>query len=159
MNELKNSERLREIGVCNFYPEALDRLRDDLGLTPAVNQIEIHPGFSQVSQRADDAGRGIVTESWSPLGQGASINDPVVKRIAGNHNVTAGQVILRWHLQLGLVVIPRSSNPERIAQNFDIAGFTLSDEEMTAINDLDNDEGRIGPDPREMNSGTPVDGK
>lgn len=153
MVKIRESGRAKSIGVCNFYPEALDDLKK-AGHTPAVNQIEIHPGFSQVEQRADNKARGIVTESWSPLGQGQNLLDPTIAKIAANHGATVAQAIIRWHIQRGDVVIPRSSKEERVRENFDVFGFELTDDEVKAINDLDREDGRVGPDPRDFNTGT-----
>ena len=156
LTTLQGLGRVQSIGVCNFYPEVLDDLEQTLGQVPAVNQIELHPGFSQAEQRADNARRGIATEAWSPLGKGAVLDDPVIGEIAREHGVTPAQAVIRWHLQLGNIVIPRSSRPERVRENADVFGFTLPDDEMARITALDREDGRVGPDPREMNAGTPV---
>lgn len=153
MAAINESGAAKSIGVCNFYPEALDEL-DKAGFTPAVNQIEIHPGFSQRDQREDNARRGIVTESWSPLGQGKNLTDPTIGAIASNHGVSVAQAIIRWHIQRGEVVIPRSSKVERVRENFDVFGFELSEDEVKEIEQLDRTDGRVGPDPREFNTGT-----
>ena len=136
----------RSIGVSNFQAPHLERVIEATGVTPAVNQIELHPWLAQEPLRAEHARRGIVTEAWSPLAQGAILDDPVIGRIAGEHDRTPGQVVLRWHVQLGNVVFPKSATPERIAENFDVFGFELSDDEMSAIAGLDRGK-RIGPDP------------
>jgi 2,5-diketo-D-gluconate reductase A len=149
------------IGVSNFYPEVLDEIIDATGVVPAVNQIELHPGLSQPAQRADDARRGIVTEAWSPLGRGL-LEHPVITAIAEAHGVHPAQVIVRWHLQQGIVVFPRSRKPERVRQNLDVDGFELTDEEIARITALDDDPqaaGRIGADPREAAFGVPDDGQ
>jgi len=132
--------------VSNFQPDHLARIIDATGVVPAVNQIELHPYLQQAELRRVHAERGIVTESWSPLAQGEVLDDPVVTRIAEAHGVSAGQVVIRWHLQLGLVVFPKSVTPERVEQNFDVFGFELDDDEMRAIEGLERGE-RIGPDP------------
>lgn len=119
----------------------------ETGETPAINQVELHPYFQQRELRDEHERLGIVTESWSPLAQGQALKDPTIARIAEAHSRSAGQVVIRWHLQLGLVVIPKSVTLERIAQNFDVLDFRLSDEEMDAIGALDEGR-RIGPDPR-----------
>jgi 2,5-diketo-D-gluconate reductase A len=111
-----------------------------------VNQVELHPRLQQLGLRHEHAELGIVTEAWSPLAQGAVLDDPTITEIAEAHGKTPGQVVLRWHLQLGNVVIPKSVTPERIVENFDVFGFTLSVAEMAAIEALDAGE-RIGPDP------------
>ena len=136
----------RSIGVSNFQPAHLERIIDETGVTPAVNQVELHPRLQQPELRRVHAERGIVTESWSPLAQGEVLDDPTITSIAEAHNRTPGQVVLRWHLQLGNVVFPKSVTPERIRENFDIFGFELSCDEMERIESLDAGE-RIGPDP------------
>ena len=134
------------IGVSNFQPAHLERIIDETGVTPAVNQVELHPRLQQAGLRREHADRGIVTEAWSPLAQGAVLDDPAIVEIAEAHDKTPAQVVLRWHLQLGNVVIPKSVTPERIEENFDVFDFHLSDDEMAAIEALDAGE-RIGPDP------------
>jgi 2,5-diketo-D-gluconate reductase A len=136
----------RTIGVSNFRVEDLERLEGETGTRPTVNQIELHPRFQQAKLRAWHAERGIATEAWSPLAQGALLSHPTFAEIAERHGKTAAQAILRWHVQLGNVVIPKSATPERIGQNIDIFDFELSEEEMAAIERLDSGE-RIGPDP------------
>ena len=113
---------------------------------PAVNQVELHPRFQQAGLRREHADRGIVTEAWSPLAQGAVLDDPVITRLAEHHDKTPGQVVIRWHLQLGNVVFPKSVTQERIEQNFDVFGFHLTEDEMTEIEALDAGD-RTGPDP------------
>jgi 2,5-diketo-D-gluconate reductase A len=142
----------RSIGVSNFQPDHLRRIVDETGVTPSVNQIELHPRLQQSELRRLHAERGIVTEAWSPLAQGAVLDDPAVTAIADAHDVTPGQVVIRWHIQLGNVVIPKSVTPERIEQNFDVFGFELSDDEMGAIEKLDAGE-RTGPDPDTFTGG------
>jgi diketogulonate reductase-like aldo/keto reductase len=144
--ELRAEGLVRSIGVSNFQPAHLERVIDETGVTPAVNQIELHPRFQQVGLRRVHADLGIVTEAWSPLAQGAVLDDPVITEIAEAHEKTPGQVVIRWHLQLGNVVIPKSVTPERIVENIDVFDFSLSDEEMAAIDALDAGE-RTGPDP------------
>jgi 2,5-diketo-D-gluconate reductase A len=144
--ELRESDRLRSIGVSNFQVTHLDRIIDATGVTPVINQIELHPYLQQPELRAAHAERGIVTEAWSPLAQGKVLSDPVLQEIAQRHGRTTGQVVLRWHLQLGNVVFPKSATPARIEENFDVFGFELSDDDMRAIAELDRGE-RIGPDP------------
>ncbi len=136
----------REIGVSNFQPAHLRRIIDETGVTPAVNQIELHPYLAQAGLRREHADRGIVTEAWSPLAQGAALTDPVVEEIAADHGRTPGQVVLRWHVQLGNVVFPKSMKPERLRENIDIFDFELTSEEMDRIEALDRGE-RTGPDP------------
>ena len=138
--------RVRTIGVSNFQPAQLALLRDRGTVVPAVNQVELHPAFAnRAVVEANDAA-GIVTEAWSPLAQGAVLRDPAITAIAARHERTPAQVVLRWHLQQGRVVIPKSVTPARIAENFDVFGFELSPEELTAIDALDRD-GRTGPHP------------
>lgn len=147
----REAEKTRSIGVCNFYEETLDRIIEATGVTPAVNQVEIHPGWSQNDLRAVNEKRGIVTEAWSPLGQGQNLSDETITVIAEAHGVTPAQAIIRWHIQRGDVVIPRSSKPERVRENADVFGFELSAADMDAITALDVAEGNVGPDPREFN--------
>lgn len=146
--EIQGLGTIQSIGVSNYYPEALDKLIQATGITPSVNQIELHPGFSQAEQRADNARRGIATESWSPLGQGEVLSHPVLQEIAQECGRSVAQVALRWNVQLGNIVIPKSSNPERIAHNAEIFEFELSAAQMERITALDTPDGRVGPDPR-----------
>jgi 2,5-diketo-D-gluconate reductase A len=136
----------RSIGVSNFQPAHLRRIVAETGVTPALNQVELHPRLQQAELRALHAELGIVTEAWSPLAKGEVLDDPAIVRIAEAHDRTPGQIVIRWHLQLGNVVIPKSVTPERIEQNFDVFGFELGDDEMEAIAALDSGE-RTGPDP------------
>ncbi len=140
---------VRSIGVSNFLPEHLDRLIDETGVTPAVNQIELHPFFPQTEQRAVNADRGIVTEAWCPIGRAGELLDHLLLRSIGErHGVSAAQVVLRWHLQLGVVPIPKSASPERQYENLDVFGFALSGEEMAEISALGRADGRLnGLDP------------
>ncbi|OSP54037.1 aldo/keto reductase [Pseudoruegeria sp. SK021] len=144
---LKSEGRVRQIGVSNFRAPDLDRIIDDSGVTPAVNQIELHPRFQQRSLRALHERLGIRTESWSPLGQGNLDDDPVLAGIAARLGKSVPQVVLRWHLEQGLIAIPRSGTPAHIAANRAILDFTLSEEDHMAIARLDTGAGRIGPDP------------
>lgn len=144
---LHDQGRVRSIGVSNFEPEHLHVLIDATGIVPVVNQVELHPRFSQAELRAVHAQLGIATEAWAPLGQGALLTDPKIAAIARARGRTAAQVLIRWHLQLGNIVIPKSVNPERIASNFDVFDFELDADEMNAISSLD-DGTRFGPDPR-----------
>jgi len=145
--------RAKAIGVSNFRVGDLDRVLAGADVAPAVNQIELHPRFSQPELRAYHARHGIHTEAWSPLGQGKGLlDDPVLAKIAAVHDRTPAQVVLRWHLQLGNVVIPKSVTPARIAENFDVFDFTLSDDEVAEITGMDQGTGgRIGNDPATMN--------
>lgn len=144
---LRQEGRARSIGVSNFAAEHLDRLIAETGVVPALNQVELHPRFQQQSLRAANAGHGIVTQSWSPLGRGTLLTDPVIAAIAARHCRTPAQVIIRWHLDSGLAVIPKSVTPSRIRENFDVFGFALDGDDMAAIAGLDSSDGRIGPDP------------
>jgi len=148
--KLRDDGRVRAIGVCNFQVNHLDRLREETGELPAINQIELHPYLVQDELRAFDAQNGILTEAWSPLASGGDVlSDRVVTAIAEQHGVTPAQAILRWHLQLGNVVIPKSVTPSRIRENLDVFGFELTDDEMTSITGLDRSH-RTGPDPDEF---------
>jgi 2,5-diketo-D-gluconate reductase A len=144
--DLQKAGLARAIGVSNFNQPHLERIVRETGVTPAVNQIELHPRFQQDGLRREHADLGIVTEAWSPLAQGDVLDDETIVSIAEAHDRTAGQVVLRWHLQLGNVVFPKSVTPERIEENFDIFGFELSPDELERIAALDAGE-RRGPDP------------
>jgi 2,5-diketo-D-gluconate reductase A len=144
---LREEGKARSIGVSNFEGTYVDELIAETGVTPAINQIQLHPRFQQQQMRAHMARLGVVTESWSPLGQGQVLADPVIADIAARHGKSPAQVIIRWHLDLGLVVIPKSVTPSRIAENFNVFDFTLSAADMAAIAGLDAADGRIGSDP------------
>lgn len=149
--QLREDGRVRAVGVCNFEVEHLQRLHDETGEFPAINQVELHPYLQQAELRSFHADHGILTEAWSPLASGGSVlEDAVVRRIADKHGVTPAQAILRWHIQIGNVVIPKSVTPGRIAENFDIFGFELDDEDVAAFTPLDRSE-RTGPDPVAFN--------
>ncbi|SFR83977.1 2,5-diketo-D-gluconate reductase A [Agromyces sp. CF514] len=143
--------RTRAIGVSNFEPEHLERLIDSGSVVPAVNQVELHPAMSNRAVIAADERHGLATEAWSPLAQGAVLGQASVVEIAGRHDRTPAQVVLRWHLQQGRIVIPKSVTPARIAENFDVFGFELSADELLAIDALDSG-GRIGPHPAEFHA-------
>jgi 2,5-diketo-D-gluconate reductase A len=147
--ELRQEGLVRSIGVSNFEPEHLERVIAETGVTPAINQVELHPHFQQVGLRREHERLGVVTEAWSPLGQGLELDDATIVEIARAHGKTPAQTIIRWHLQLGNVVIPKSVTPERIVENFDVFDFELSDEQLTAIDAIDAGT-RIGPDPTEF---------
>ena len=147
MIRLRDEGKAKSIGVSNFEGTYIDDLIRDTGVTPAINQIQLHPRFQQKAMRDKHAGLGVVTESWSPLGQGQALADPVIGEIAKRHGKSPAQVIIRWHLDLGLVVIPKSVTPSRIVENFDVFDFALSDEDKAAIAGLDAADGRIGSDP------------
>jgi 2,5-diketo-D-gluconate reductase A len=144
--ELQAEGLIRSIGVSNFEPAHLERVVAETGVTPAINQVELQPYFQQAPLRGLHAEMGIVTEAWSPLAQGRALGDPVITGIAEAHSRTAAQVVIRWHLQLGNVVIPKSVTPARIAENLDVFGFVLSDGDMDAIEALEAGR-REGPDP------------
>ncbi|MGE2690665.1 aldo/keto reductase [Mycolicibacterium pulveris] len=148
--ELRDQGRIRSIGVSNFEPEHLRTLIDATGIVPAVNQIELHPRFPQHELRELHAQLGVATEAWSPLGQGALLSDPTVRAVAEAHAKTPAQVLIRWHMQLGNIVIPKSVTPERIVSNFDVFDFELSEQDMASVSSLD-DGTRLGPDPRTFN--------
>jgi 2,5-diketo-D-gluconate reductase A len=149
--ELRSQGLIRSIGVSNFFEEHLSKVIDATGVVPAVNQIELHPRFEQHELRAYHEQHGILTEAWSPLGRGAILDDPAVTGIASEIGRTPAQVVLRWHIQLGNVVIPKSVTPARIEQNFDVFDFELSADQIAAIDELDDPAGRIGPDPMRFN--------
>ncbi|MFF3644139.1 aldo/keto reductase [Streptomyces sp. NPDC002564] len=139
--------RAKAIGVSNFLPEHLERLTAETSVVPAVNQIELHPHLQQRASREVHAEQGITTEAWSPLGSGKGLLEvPAIVAIAQKHGRSPAQVVLRWHLQLGNVVIPKSVTPSRIKENIDVFGFELDPEDMAAISAL-NEDRRIGPDP------------
>ncbi|MFF1374895.1 aldo/keto reductase [Streptomyces sp. NPDC058308] len=139
--------RAKSIGVSNFLPEHLERLLGETSVVPAVNQIELHPHLQQRASRELHAEQGIATEAWSPLGSGKGLLEvPAIIAIAQKHGRSPAQVVLRWHIQLGNVVIPKSVTPSRIKENIDVFGFELDPEDMAAISAL-NEDRRIGPDP------------
>src|SRR4051812_31865599 len=149
MEELMAEGKTRAIGVSNFLAEHLDRLASVSSVVPAVNQIELHPRLPQREQRADDERRGIVTQSWSPLAKGGDLlAEPVLASIAERHGRTPGQVVLRWHVQLGLVAIPKSGNPERLRQNLEVFDFELTDDDLDRIAGLETGTRVGGQDPR-----------
>ncbi|UQX03882.1 aldo/keto reductase [Streptomyces sp. RerS4] len=146
--EIAESGRARAVGVSNFRPVDLERLGAESALVPAVNQIELHPLFPQEELRALHASLGIVTEAWSPLGQGKELLTlPAVTAVAAKHGRSAAQVVLRWHLQRGNVVIPKSVTPSRIRENLDVFDFALDADDLAALDALGADGRRIGPDP------------
>jgi 2,5-diketo-D-gluconate reductase A len=149
--ELQKQGRVKTIGVCNFTKKGLQRLIDETGVVPAIHQIELHPFFSQMELREFNASHGILTEAWSPLGQGGELLDsPVIAQIAAKHNATPAQVVIAWHLAIGNVVIPKSVTESRIRENYAALEVTLDETDVQAINGLDRTAegtGRIGPDP------------
>ncbi|MEV7912819.1 aldo/keto reductase [Streptomyces griseus] len=145
--------RAKAIGVSNFHPEHLKRLLAETSVVPAVNQIELHPQLQQAESRAIHADHGIATEAWSPLGQGKGLLEvPTVVAIAQKHGRTPAQAVLRWHLQTGNIVIPKSVTPSRIKENLDVFGFELDADDLAAFAALDEGR-RLGPDPAEFNAG------
>jgi len=148
LEELYRDGRARSIGVSNFTPHHLRRLAAETEVTPAVNQVEVHPFLTNDEVRAYGAEHGIATEAWSPIAQGGVLDDPTIKTIAERVGKSTAQVTLRWHIQLGNIVFPKSVTPERVKANFEIFDFSLTDEDMAMINGLDKGEaGRTGPNP------------
>jgi 2,5-diketo-D-gluconate reductase A len=148
LEELYRDGRARSIGVSNFTPHHLRRLARETEVVPAVNQVEVHPYFTNDEVRAYGAEHGIATEAWSPIAQGAVLEDPTIARIAQRVGKSTAQVTLRWHVQLGHVVFPKSVTRERVQANFEIFDFELTDEDLSLISALDQGEaGRTGPNP------------
>jgi 2,5-diketo-D-gluconate reductase A len=144
---LKEEGRARSIGVANFMVEHLRRIMAETGVAPVVNQIELHPVFQQTDLRAFQVGQGIDTQSWAPLGRGRLLKHPVIARVAARHGKTPAQAIIRWEIDSGLAVVPRSASFDHIAENAEVFDFRLDDEDMIAIAALDDPNGRIGGDP------------
>ena len=150
LEKLYADGRVRAIGVSNFQPHHLRRLAEKSTVVPALNQIELHPFLAQAEARAYHAEHGIATEAWAPIARGGDLlRDPVVDALARRHGRTPAQVVLRWHLQHGTIVIPKSVTPSRIRENLDVFGFELTEGDMAEIDGLDRD-GRTGPDPDSM---------
>ena len=145
--ELKQAGRIRSVGVSNFNQDHLERIIGETGVTPVVNQIELHPRFQQRDKRDFHKKHNIHIESWSPLGSGRLLSDPTLEKLAKKHGKSVAQVTIRWHLQEGLIVIPKSIHQERIAGNFDVFDFELDADDMQTIRGLDSADGRTGPDP------------
>jgi 2,5-diketo-D-gluconate reductase A len=146
--EFQQDGRARSIGVSNFQVPHLQRIVAATGVAPAVNQVEIHPYFTNEEVRAFDRENGIATEAWSPIAQGEVLGDPVVRRVADETGRTPAQVVLRWHVQRGDIVFPKSVTPARVRENFEIFDFALSDDQMTALSHLNRGEkGRTGASP------------
>jgi 2,5-diketo-D-gluconate reductase A len=145
--QLQKDGKAKSIGVSNFGTEHLDRIVADTGVTPVLNQIELHPDFEQHELRKTHARLRISTQSWSPLGQGQLLDNPVIGKIASKYDRTPAQIIIRWHIQSGLIVIPKSVTPSRIVENFKVFDFALDETDLETIGKLDNPKGRIGPDP------------
>ncbi len=147
MVRLRDEGRVRSIGVCNFPEPLLDELIGDTGVAPAVNQIELHPAHPQPEVRAANTARGILTESWSPLEHGRALTDPTIAAIAERHACSPAAVVLRWHLDLGLVVIPKAASPAHLAANIAALELTLTEVEHSEIAALARADGGFGPDP------------
>ena len=147
---LREEGRARSIGVSNFHESHLRRIIDETGVIPAINQIELHPWLPQTHLRDVDARLGIKTEAWSPLGSGRLIDDPVIGEVAAKHGKSSAQVMVRWSLQLGNIVLPKSVTPERIEHNIDVFDFELDDADMAAIASLESGR-RTGPNPDDFN--------
>ena len=145
--KLREEGLAASIGVSNFQIAHLERLKAETGVVPAINQVELHPRFQQKALRAYHAKEGIATEAWSPLGQGTLLSDPALTAIGKKYGKSSAQVILRWHLDIGNVVIPKSVTPARIVENFQVFDFKLAPEDIAAIEKLDDPKGKIGPDP------------
>jgi 2,5-diketo-D-gluconate reductase A len=145
--ELRDQGRIRTIGVSNFNQDHLERIIGETGVTPAVNQIELHPRFQQRDKREYHARHNIKIESWSPLGSGQLLQDPTLEKIARKHGKSVAQTIIRWHLQENLVVIPKSVHKDRIVANIDVFDFELDPDDMQMIRGMDSRDGRTGPNP------------
>ncbi|EJF89381.1 aldo/keto reductase [Bartonella tamiae] len=144
---LRDEKKVRSIGVCNFRITDLERLIKETGIAPALNQIELNPQFQQKELRIFHEKYNILTEAWAPLGRGALLNNPVLLNIAQAHGKTAAQIVLRWHIEIGNVTIPKSQTPSRMAENFNIFDFQLTAVDHDQIAHLDRADGRVGPDP------------
>ena len=150
--EIQKSGKVRSIGVSNFLPEHIDRIVGETGVSPAVNQIELHPYYQQRDMRDYHAAKSIVIESYSPLGSGSVLEDETIAVIAKAHGRSVAQIIIAWHLQQGLVVLPKTATLERVAQNFDVLDITLSPEEIAAIDGLDSPDGKTLTPPEKNNN-------
>jgi len=144
---LREDGLVRSIGVSNFCAEHLERIIGETGVTPVLNQIELHPRFPQRALREFHASHGIATESWAPLGRSQFLSDPTITRIAAKHGRTPAQAVIRWHLDERLIAIPKTARRERLPENFDVFGFKLDDDDRKAIAALERLDGRTGPDP------------
>lgn len=149
--EVQKQGRVVSIGVSNFMPDHLKRIVDETGVVPALNQIELHPRFQQSDLRAVHDEMGIVTENWSPLGHGRLLDDPVLADLASKHSKTPAQVVIRWHLQMGCKVLPKTQTPSRIAENFNVFDFALDEGDMQTLAGMDQADGRDGPNPYDFN--------
>ncbi len=149
--KMRQDGRVRSIGVSNFAVQHLQRLIDETGVVPSVNQIELHPHFQQRELRAFHARQGILTQSWRPLGKGAFLEDPTLGSIALKHARTPAQIVIRWHIESGLAAIPKSQTPSRIRENLDVFDFALDRDDMAAIAAMAGANGRMGADPLTFN--------
>lgn len=147
---LRQENRVRSIGVCNFRIADLERLIKETGVAPAVNQVELHPQFQQKELRIFHEKNNILTEAWAPLGRGLFFDDPLLQSIAKEHSKTVAQIVLRWHMELGTIAIPKSQSAARMAENFDIFDFKLTASDHDKIASLDKIDGRMGPNPDEF---------
>ena len=147
---LRQENRVRSIGVCNFRIADLERLIKETGVAPAVNQVELHPQFQQKELRIFHEKNNILTEAWAPLGRGLFFGDPLLQSIAEEHSKTVAQIVLRWHMELGTIAIPKSQSAARMAENFDIFDFKLTASDHDKIASLDKIDGRMGPNPDEF---------
>jgi 2,5-diketo-D-gluconate reductase A len=150
LETLYREGKVRAIGVCNFQPAHLDRLLETAEVVPALNQIELHPWLQQSELRAKHQALGILTEAWSPLGRGQVLEDPAIQALAAEHSRTPAQILLRWHVQLGNVAIPKASSEARIRQNLDVFDFALSDRDMSVLAELERGQ-RTGSHPDTVN--------
>ncbi|MCU1530253.1 MAG: oxidoreductase [Frondihabitans sp.] len=149
LEKIREEGRARSIGVCNFQTHHLERLLGETDVVPVINQIEVQPWLQQRELRAFGDARHIVTEAWSPLARGRILDEPTLTTLAAKYGVSTAQIVIRWHLQSGLVVIPKSVTPSRIAENFDVFGFELSADDLATIDSLDSGE-RVGSHPDEV---------
>ena len=147
---MRQENRVRSIGVCNFRIADLERLIKETGVAPAVNQVELHPQFQQKELRIFHEKNNILTEAWAPLGRGLFFDDPLLQSIAEEHSKTVAQIVLRWHMELGTIAIPKSQSAARMAENFDIFDFKLTASDHDKIASLDKIDGRMGPNPDEF---------
>lgn len=143
---LRDEDRVRSIGVANFHAHHLERIIGETGVAPVLNQVELHPWLPQRDLRAYDEERGIRTEAWSPLARGRVLGTPLLDDLAAKHGRTPAQIVLRWHVELGNIVIPKASSPERLRENLDVFDFALDDDDMAAMATLETGE-RTGRDP------------
>jgi 2,5-diketo-D-gluconate reductase A len=144
---IKEEARARSIGVSNFTIEHLQRLINETGIVPVLNQIELHPRFQQRDMREFHQKHGIVTQSWSPLGRGQLDENETIRALAAKHGKTWAQIVIRWHIDSGMAVIPKSVTPERIRENFDVFDFELSPDDLAQVSKLDRSDGRVGAHP------------